>query len=436
MLLPVWLALFVLSLAETGASYNERDFDCRPKGARIPTTSVCDGVLDCKRDGDFSDENETICAPAPYLKKDVSLVVSEVTNTSLVLSWSKATTKVSSHSLELAGYFVTARSEAHLFQNTVSQGLRTHQVQGLKPWSQYTLITRPFYTGSGKPESSYKVGRAASVFVTTLPSAPGAPGLVSVLSAQQRNVALNIVGPSLWNSDALGFHVRWEPTGQGRGPSEELDVSLDENWSLEKNSLNATLPLQGGWNYRVYVSAVGAGTSGATLKSPELEVEISVPLAPHYQPKGQWVTCYGAAIPPNVVSGGADKGEAVLVGRAMHSGDLLPGTVLRSRGMCSVSYGHFEYRHAKYQVLVSDGTEFDWILSSKGSVPSGAIQGGRTQTGERLYIGRILHNGTVIIGKVHPSLKCLYIPYEGKELKYTEYEVLVSKSVNFPASAR
>lgn len=69
-------------------------------------------------------------------------------------------------------------------------------------------------------------------------------------------------------------------------------------------------------------------------------------------------------------------------------------------------------------------------------MPSGAIQGGRTQTGERLYIGRILHNGTITIGKVHPSLKCLYIPYEGKEHKYTEYEVLVSKTVNFPASAR
>ncbi|XP_077541378.1 uncharacterized protein LOC144153605 isoform X2 [Haemaphysalis longicornis] len=284
MLLSVWLALLVLPLAKTDASYDERDFACEPGDARIPTTSVCDGVLDCTSDADaagddgLSDESGKICAPAPYLERGFSVVATEVTNSSLVLSWSKVTTKVTNYSLELAGFFVTGRSEPHSFQNTVSRRLRAYQVQWLKPWTQYTLIMRPFYTETGKPQSSYKVGRAASVAATTLPSAPEVPGLVSVLSAQQRNVALSIVGPSSWNSDALAFRVRWEPTGRGRGSRGELDMSLDEDWSPEENSLNATLPLQGGWDYRVYVSAVGAGTSGATLEGPELEVEVSVPL--------------------------------------------------------------------------------------------------------------------------------------------------------------
>ncbi|XP_077547817.1 uncharacterized protein LOC144160082 [Haemaphysalis longicornis] len=284
MVLPVWLAFLLLPLVKTDASYDERDFACEPGDVRIPTTSVCDGVLDCTSDGDaasdggLSDESGDICAPAPYLERDFSLVASEVTNTSLVLSWSKGATKMPNQSLELAGYFVTGRSEPHSFQNTVSRRLRTYQVQWLKPWTQYTLIMRPFYTETGKPQRLYKVGRAASVAVTTLPSAPGRPALVSVLSAQQRNVALSIVGPSFWNSDALAFHVRWEPTGRGPGPRGELTVPLDADWSAEENSLNATLPLPGSWVYRVYVSAVGADTSGATLNGPELEVEVSVPL--------------------------------------------------------------------------------------------------------------------------------------------------------------
>ncbi|XP_077543609.1 natterin-3-like [Haemaphysalis longicornis] len=149
------------------------------------------------------------------------------------------------------------------------------------------------------------------------------------------------------------------------------------------------------------------------------------------QPMGQWVTCCGASIPPNAVSGGCDNGETVFVGRATHSGDILPGKVLRSHRTCYVSYAGVEHGHASYQVLVSNGAEFEWIPASGGCVPSGAVQGGKTKTGERLFIGRTFHAGTLTIGKVHPSHKCLYIPYGGKEHRYEKYEVLVCKTVNF-----
>lgn len=83
------------------------------------------------------------------------------------------------------------------------------------------------------------------------------------------------------------------------------------------------------------------------------------------------------------------------------------------------------------QALVSDGAEFVWLPSSDGAVPCGAIQGGTCESGERLYIGRTFHNNTITIGKVHPSHRCLYIPYGGKEHSYDEYEVLVCKTVDF-----
>lgn len=152
----------------------------------------------------------------------------------------------------------------------------------------------------------------------------------------------------------------------------------------------------------------------------------------HYQPIGQWKTSYEADIPPNAVPGGTDKGgETIFVGRAIVSGDVVPGKVVPSHATCYVPYGDVEHRHAKYQVLVSDGTKFEWVTASGGSVPSGAIQGGNTKTGERLYIGRVFHDGTLTIGKVHPSHKSLYIPYNGKEHRYEKYEVLVCKTVDF-----
>ncbi|XP_077564023.1 uncharacterized protein LOC144179515 isoform X3 [Haemaphysalis longicornis] len=173
-MLPVWLSFMLLSLANIGTSYEEKDFNCESTDFLIPTISVCDGVLDCVNASDnvngvdHSDESEEICAP-------------EV------------------------------------------------------------------------------------------------PSRVSVLSAQQNHVVLNIVGPSSWNSDAFAFHVRWEPSIRGRGLPGERYVYKHE-WSPEENALNVTLPLQGGWDYRVSVSAVGVEASGHQLEGPEREVEVSVPL--------------------------------------------------------------------------------------------------------------------------------------------------------------
>jgi Protein of unknown function (DUF3421) len=71
------------------------------------------------------------------------------------------------------------------------------------------------------------------------------------------------------------------------------------------------------------------------------------------------------------------------------------------------------------------GTDFSWVYDKNGYVPPGAIIGGRTVLGESLYIGRVTHNNALTVGKVHPSHRCLYIPYAGKEHAYSRYEVLV-----------
>lgn len=131
------------------------------------------------------------------------------------------------------------------------------------------------------------------------------------------------------------------------------------------------------------------------------------------------------------MAGGDDSGETIYVGRAVQGGDVIPGKVVPSHNCCYVSYGGDEHSHGEYQALVSDDTQFDWLPSSGGAVPSGAIQGGACESGEPLYIGRTFHNGTLTIGKIHPSHRCLYIPYGGKERSYDSYEVLVCKTVNF-----
>ncbi|XP_075534115.1 uncharacterized protein LOC142567910 [Dermacentor variabilis] len=275
------VVLLLLLLEPTSYGYEEKDFECPHTSALVPTTTVCDGILDCTlpsnvSSGDgLSDESTDICAPAAFLDETV-FQSREVTSTSMQLIWTKAATGVSNHSLKLAGYFLTGKSEPHSFQNTVSGRLHSYHVQWLKPWTHYTVILRPFYTESGKPHVSYKIGRAASVNVRTEAAAPVEPGLVSVLSAQQRRIVLNIIGPPTWNSDPVGFNVAWQAVNDG--PHGELQVPLPPDWSPVENTLNATIPLPGGHDYRLSVSALGSDGADNDIWSPAVDVYVSLPL--------------------------------------------------------------------------------------------------------------------------------------------------------------
>lgn len=66
-----------------------------------------------------------------------------------------------------------------------------------------------------------------------------------------------------------------------------------------------------------------------------------------------------------------------------------------------------------------------WQEAQGGAVPPGAIPVGITSDNERLYIGRVFHDGTHTPGKVHPSHGVCYIPYDGTELSFPTYEVLI-----------
>ncbi|CAG0886304.1 unnamed protein product [Darwinula stevensoni] len=136
--------------------------------------------------------------------------------------------------------------------------------------------------------------------------------------------------------------------------------------------------------------------------------------------------------PEGIVMGGMTAdGETLYVARAEHNGDLLPGKLHPSHFVCYVAYNGKEHPKETYQVLVNPAkSNLDWVAASGGSVPAGALQGGRTAEGEALFIGRCKHGDDLVCGKVHPSHGVCYISYAGKEHHYQDYEVLVVKTVD------
>lgn len=129
-------------------------------------------------------------------------------------------------------------------------------------------------------------------------------------------------------------------------------------------------------------------------------------------------------VPRDAVVGGHDTDRTQIhVGRATHEGDLVPCKVLFSKQAAYVGHNGSEILKHQFEVLV--GSDVKWKKEKNGKIPSDAFPGGRTSSGETLYIGRVEHNRSTTVGKVHPSHGCCYIPYGGKEIPFKDYEVLV-----------
>ncbi|CAN8021879.1 unnamed protein product [Ixodes persulcatus] len=141
----------------------------------------------------------------------------------------------------------------------------------------------------------------------------------------------------------------------------------------------------------------------------------------------EWVKASDGNVPRNSVVGGQNlNGENFYVGRIMLRGYVLPGKVLTSARVCFVSLDQMEFSSNVYDVLTkSPSTQYVWVRMGGSVMPRNAIVGGRTPSGELLYVGRHVHKGEVTPGKVIPSHRCIYIPYLGKEIRYRDFELLV-----------
>ncbi|XP_026472128.1 natterin-3-like isoform X2 [Ctenocephalides felis] len=131
-------------------------------------------------------------------------------------------------------------------------------------------------------------------------------------------------------------------------------------------------------------------------------------------------------VPASAVRAGTDvDGAPIYVARAHHNGDLLPAKAIPDKQVAYVCHGGQE--HAKHDYEILHQPVYMWEPCSNGEVPFGAVEVGHTSDGEKLFMGRCVHDGAQTPGKVQVSHGCLYIPYNGEEVRVCDYEVLVRK---------
>ena len=80
------------------------------------------------------------------------------------------------------------------------------------------------------------------------------------------------------------------------------------------------------------------------------------------------------------------------------------------------------------QVLTSeDRSCFSWESSTDGKVVEYAISTDKVGN-EEIFIGKApFSNNSITIGRILPSHRCLYYPFNGKEYRMEHYEILVNR---------
>ena len=150
-------------------------------------------------------------------------------------------------------------------------------------------------------------------------------------------------------------------------------------------------------------------------------------------------------LPLNSFIGGVlETGEEAFVARDKINTQTAVGFSTSTGLKASIPYDCIENIRNSYEVMTTEHPNFfNWKTCQHGNVPDSAVVGGFEPDVENLYIGRTCtllsegrsyyagplslnrhcHTG-VRVGKISPSHRCLYIPFNGNEYWFSTYEVL------------
>lgn len=144
----------------------------------------------------------------------------------------------------------------------------------------------------------------------------------------------------------------------------------------------------------------------------------------------EWVKTSANNIPNGSIRGGYDKnGHTLFIARALTDDGFY------SAGKASLHYedgAHIPYRGQEiivyeYEILVlpsqADGF-YDWKPTASANVPSNAVPSDINRD-PQIFVGRFVHEGCLIPGKVDKKKMKCYIAHNGKEYPNDHYEVLV-----------
>ncbi|KAL0851409.1 hypothetical protein ABMA28_007219 [Loxostege sticticalis] len=132
-------------------------------------------------------------------------------------------------------------------------------------------------------------------------------------------------------------------------------------------------------------------------------------------------------LPHDALIGGFEN-EPTYIARSRHNGSLCPGRYVPSKRAAFIPWGFHEHQKQNFEILC--GFNAQWVHTKEDDIPQNAFIAGYSEVRrEPLYIGRAMHLGHLLTGKVHTLYKSCYLPFDGNEIAVTSYEILVLPDV-------
>lgn len=120
------------------------------------------------------------------------------------------------------------------------------------------------------------------------------------------------------------------------------------------------------------------------------------------------------------------EGYDTYVARVYLYEDLLPANYVPQKKAVYAPWNCSAHQlNIEVDLLMLTDCEIRWVPAEHGQVPENALKAGYSETGEGLYTGRAVYQGHTLLGKVHPSHRLLYMPFQREEVSSQRYEVLV-----------
>lgn len=230
------------------------------------------------------------------------------------------------------------------------------------------------------------------------------------------------------NLSYYGYCTAYGSTGQWTFDDDDLLGQGFDMGSMGAAISEISKPPLGGYNPQP--PAVGFNPPTHGIYPPAPPPPYSPPITSTGNGSIHWVPCKSVSTCPAPVQA-APGASGPYVAVAYHNGGLIPGVVMPPNfNVCHIPWGGQAVAKMDFFLLSNPGNvEVVWQAARNGTVPVGALQGGYSETGEPLYIGRFKNSGNYISGKVHPSHRVCYVPYWGAETSNATYDVLCLKTV-------
>ena len=138
-----------------------------------------------------------------------------------------------------------------------------------------------------------------------------------------------------------------------------------------------------------------------------------------------WVLATPGVVPSKAVHAGYDiDGSLIYVARVFHEGSYVPAKAIPKHNAAFIPYCGQELCKPIFEYLVGDN--FKWVKYNAAEIfPTNAVIA-NPLISDDLCIGRTVHGGSLLCGKLVRSQQMLYVPFNYQEVSINPpFEILV-----------